>query len=78
MKSIFPHFQRAIIEANKIIFLGGESPTLRLQDSSKSMFLVLNRCRRMRCFKRFVHLCKPGRELIMQGEMYKYRRQLQV
>ena len=28
IKSIFHHFQRAFIEANKIIFLEGESPTL--------------------------------------------------
>ena len=28
MKSIFHHFQRAFIEANKITFLEGDSPTL--------------------------------------------------
>ena len=31
IKSIFHHFVRAIIEANKKVFLEGESPTLKVQ-----------------------------------------------
>ena len=52
--------------------------TLRLKNNSKTVFLILNRRRRMRCFKRFAYLCKPRRELNMQSEVHKYRRQLQV
>ena len=29
IKSIFHHFQMAFIEANKVIFFDGESPTLK-------------------------------------------------
>ena len=33
-KGLFHHFYRAFIKANKTIFLEGESPTLRITNSS--------------------------------------------